>query len=242
MKLLIPIILILFCLINCKKEVRVTSEYDRLDIKGTWSEYDQNKIEWEKARAKFTKWSAYQGEMDWEQAKSKCASLGMILPTKKELKTAYEEKVTESWKKEGVWYWSSEGTSFGGAYTFNVDTGTSSMYPEKFLVEHLRCIQPEPSSDRFGIYHGIMELGQARSRCANLGMRLPTMEEFKDAYKAGVTESWKTDWLGSYTTFYWSEVVKVTTASIQVTTLPFDVQTGNVIYAKFESMHVRCIR
>ena len=51
--------------------------------------------------------STYQGKMEWDEANKKCKSIKMRLPTRDELKEAYESGITESWKKDGSYYWSS---------------------------------------------------------------------------------------------------------------------------------------
>jgi hypothetical protein len=52
-------------------------------------------------------WSEYMGFMSWSSAEHKCKSIGMRLPTIKELEAAYNAGITKSWQKDGYSYWSS---------------------------------------------------------------------------------------------------------------------------------------
>ncbi len=93
-------------------------------------------------------WSDYQGGMNWYDAKNKCASLGMRLPSRAELITAYETKVTESWKKDGLDYWTSdyyfeeeeEYVIRRSAYSFLVDAGFVISY-FRYYIANVRCIR-----------------------------------------------------------------------------------------------------
>ena len=96
-----------------------------------------------KAKKKPSRWSDYQGRMNWKDAIKKCASIGMRLPTRKELMTAHRAKATEYWKtdweKSYAWYWTSEEHSADIAYSFIIDDGRDYY----FLKEdhwHVRCI------------------------------------------------------------------------------------------------------
>jgi len=121
MKKLITITLILFCLVN---------------LNGTENEKKNSQ-----------QWSDYQGKMNWNDAKAKCASLGMRLPTRAELGTAYKAKVTQSWKvdwqKSGYSnHWTSEEYSASGAYTFYVGDGDDTVsYFKDVDGVHVRCIR-----------------------------------------------------------------------------------------------------
>jgi hypothetical protein len=42
-------------------------------------------------------------------------------------------------------------------------------------------------------YMGEMEWGLANTKCRSIGMRLPTIDELKAAYNAGITKSWQKD-------------------------------------------------
>ena len=86
------------------------------------------------------KWSAYQGVMNWEDAKKKCANLRMRLPTIEELKEAYKSKVTDSWKTDGITYWSSTPVGVDRAYHFHVDSG-GSYDPPRDGIFYVRCLR-----------------------------------------------------------------------------------------------------
>lgn len=249
MKLLIPITLILFCLINCNKEVRVTSDSEKLDTKGTWSEYQQDKIEFGKAKAQLAKWGRYHGEMKWVNAQAKCASLGIRLPTRAELENAYKEKETESWKtdleKSGYSsYWSSEEYSYNEAfaYAFNVENGKVG-FNLKITNYHTRCIGDEElfakqidklELGKWSQHLGKMEWEKAKAKCASIGMRLPTIAELKAAYKANVTVSWKADGI-----VYWSSDEYSNGSAYAFFVSDGD---GSNYFGRDADLRVRCIR
>ena len=72
--------------------------------------------------------SAYQGYMNWEDAKKKCASIGMRLPTIEELESAYKSGVTETWKTDGYYYWSSTPVGDDRAYVLTIVNGSRYDY------------------------------------------------------------------------------------------------------------------
>ncbi len=87
-------------------------------------------------------WSANLGYMNWEDAKLKCASKKMRLPTLDELKTAQNNKLTDSWKKEGYLYWSTTQTTNllkdpYLLYAFNGEIYSLS----RFSSSYVRCIK-----------------------------------------------------------------------------------------------------
>lgn len=85
-------------------------------------------------------WSEYQGFISWDAAKSKCANLGMRLPKRDELESAFKAGVTESWKKDGVFYWLSDIRSEFVAYDFLISTGEVSN-DLKYKLRRTRCIK-----------------------------------------------------------------------------------------------------
>ena len=88
------------------------------------------------------KWSDYQGSMNWHNAKAKCASSKMRLPTRAEFDFEYKEKGTESWKKDGNWYWTLEEYSEASAHYYDAETG----YPDSDIhVEQVSDIFYYPS-------------------------------------------------------------------------------------------------
>ena len=72
-----------------------------------------------------SKFSDFQGEMNWESADKKCKSINMRLPTIYELKDAYSSKITESWLKDGRYYWSSTPYDAESYYIFDVNDGST---------------------------------------------------------------------------------------------------------------------
>lgn len=85
-------------------------------------------------------WSDYQGYMNWHDAKAKCAGSKMRLPTREELDLEYRDKGTESWKKDGNWYWTSEEYSEASARYYDVDIGFPD-FTDKTDLLHVRCVR-----------------------------------------------------------------------------------------------------
>ena len=81
---------------------------------------DLKRLELEEPASVF---SEYQGNMSWDEANLKCQSLNMRLPTKWELETAYQAEVTESWRKDGNFYWSSTPYDADRYYGLRVRSG-----------------------------------------------------------------------------------------------------------------------
>lgn len=69
-------------------------------------------------------WSESLGKMNWKEAKNKCEAIKMRLPQIKELKAAFKAGITESWKKDGEFYWYGE----GDAYRFSITDGLVGSY------------------------------------------------------------------------------------------------------------------
>ena len=109
------------------KEVKLLSnqEYEECEKKGL--EVVQGKCEW----------SRYMGSMNWDAANAKCRSLGLRLPTIKELEAAYRAGITNSWQS-GNFYWSSTPYDAERYYKFRVDFGdTDSDYRD--FGHYVRC-------------------------------------------------------------------------------------------------------
>ena len=86
---------------------------------------------------------------------------------------------------------------------------------------------------RWSKYMGSMSWDSADKKCKEIGMRLPTIDELKMAYKAGITESWQND--GYY---YWSS-----TPYDAESYYTFDVYYGNTYnYFRYTNDYVRCRR
>ena len=85
-----------------------------------------------------SKFSDFQGNMDWESADKKCKSINMRLPTIYELKDAYISEITESWKENGHYYWSSTPYDAERYYSLNVYYGSTSYY-NRNDTDDVRC-------------------------------------------------------------------------------------------------------
>jgi len=124
--------------------------------------------------------------------------------------------------------------------------GTTNVYTKKEVAEVKKngkfgdATEPaktnsaKTSSGKWSDYQGVMTVNDAFGKCENLGMRLPTIDELKAAYKAGVTQAWEKDG-----TAYWSS-----TPYGDDGTYYFDITNGyrhgnRRLDNKFE---VRCIR
>lgn len=80
---------------------------------------------------------------------------------------------------------------------------------------------------------GFTSWNNAKSKCARINMRLPTIDELKSAHKAGVTESWKKNGNG-----YWSSTV-----SGDSTSYSFDISHGTAQADERRfSLFVRCVK
>ena len=93
-----------------KLTINVASPKDRIwkEVKLlTNQEYDK-KVECEKQGLDYVKgecseWSRYMGLMSWDAANAKCRSLGLRLPTIKELEAAYRAGITNSWQNGNIY-------------------------------------------------------------------------------------------------------------------------------------------
>ncbi len=155
------------------------------------------------------KWSKALGIMSWQDAKKKCESLEMRLPTLDELKDAFHDKEMVNWQKDsGGNYWSS---------TNAINQNDNSEMPEYAMIfsgdgyesrenklqsntdqSHInaRCIQQnfKRKERKSGIIWsedlGEMELESAIKKCAQLKMKLPTIQQFKTGVKFRELEKW----------------------------------------------------
>ncbi|HRG48579.1 MAG TPA: hypothetical protein PLG41_20405 [Leptospiraceae bacterium] len=214
------------------------------------------------------KWSEYQGNTNWEDAKKQCTNIGMRLPTIDELKTAYAAKITKSWGKNGYGYWSSTSVDDYRAYLLDNFNGDSRVHTHLYSDGHVRCIrnskEPEiikketkltSDSDKWSEYRGKMNWEDAKAECkgpwyARRGMRLPTLEELKEAYKMNITDKW--DRKGS--DCYWSSKPDSGNTSIPFFSVYhawyFKINSGNMHstssglphYENRHICHVRCIQ
>ena len=94
----------------------------------------------EKVKNKSSRWGDNQGAMNWFSAKSKCASLSMRLPSKLDLEKAYRDTETETWRKDGNWFWAIEEYSELSAYYFDVETGYPD-FTDKTDKMQVRCVR-----------------------------------------------------------------------------------------------------
>jgi hypothetical protein len=86
------------------------------------------------------RWSDYQGAMRWEDAIAFCLGLGMRLPTIAELRGAFVDGTTESWKKDGLFYWSS--TPGEKYYSYNIGIMNGHYFSDdRTFVNDVRCIR-----------------------------------------------------------------------------------------------------
>lgn len=83
-------------------------------------------------------WSNYQGNLNWKDAITRCKSLAMRLPTRAELKAAFDSEITSQW--ENVMYWTSEEFSAENAYYFDILYGFDSDIPKNDVI-FVRCIR-----------------------------------------------------------------------------------------------------
>jgi hypothetical protein len=88
-------------------------------------------------------------------------------------------------------------------------------------------------STKFSEYQGSMDWNSANKKCKSIKMRLPTIEELKEAYKSGITKLWEKD--GDE---YWSST-------------PYDAESyyglrvddgSTYLYYRNSSYYVRCRR
>lgn len=183
-------------------------------------------------------WSSNQGIMNWRDAQAKCASIGMRLPTRTEIKAVYDAKLTEEWKNI---YWTKDEFSDALAYNFNITNGDSDSGLKDGLY-YVRCIRsaketpkPNTGSGNWSAYQGEMNWNDAKAKCASIGMRLPTRAEFKAAYDAKLTEEWKNGL--TYYVHWTNEEFS------DVRAYKFDISNGNsynVLKVFYDN--VRCIR
>lgn len=130
---------------HLKNEIRMSSEKNKT-VSGETKDKNSNndgKNILEKDISSI--WSEYQGKMNWYEANTKAKELGMRLPKLGELEKAYDHEVTESWKVDGIEYWTSKEIPIERAYYFNIDNGnkdTNEIYHYLKLEKyHVRCIR-----------------------------------------------------------------------------------------------------
>lgn len=91
------------------------------------------------------------------------------------------------------------------------------------------------SDGKWSEYQGLMKWNDAKTICESIGMRLPTLEELKTEYAAGITKSWETDGFG-----YWSSSRRF---GFYTDVFILDIFNGaSYDYSPSNNYHVRCIR
>jgi hypothetical protein len=149
--------------------------------------------------------NTYQGKKTWKEAKDYCEEVGMRLPTKKELAYTIQSGQTKNWNSVIKPYWLDEENQAMKGYqsfiysknsvlsftcidkTFSLSVAQEKKIPKEFYLK------------LFSSYQGYMNWDKANEKCKSIGMRLPTLDELKEAYDSGITKSWEKD--GS---LYWS--------------------------------------
>ena len=172
------------------------------------------------------KWSPFQGKRTWQEAKEQCLSLKMRLPTISELKLADEAGTTKGWRKFGTRFWAvnkylkndtstytvisllgndrdkkeenHKVESSVGVFCANVTEESAEIDVIRELVEN-NASESEIQKAQFSEYRGSLTWDDANKICKSLKMRLPTLDELKEAYESGITKSWLKDGYG-----YWS--------------------------------------
>lgn len=96
-----------------------------------------------KTKEKSIKWSDYQGKMNWNDARTKCAEIGMRLPTREDGVVANKSKITNSWKKDGNYYWTADESNEVFAFYLHVDAKyfktDEEYYDDKNSKHGVRC-------------------------------------------------------------------------------------------------------
>lgn len=84
-------------------------------------------------------WGKAEGEMNWRKAKITCEYLGMRLPTRLEIRGALKQGYTESWKSDGIGYWTSEEFSEDNSYYLDLNQNKM-IVTSKINPKQARCI------------------------------------------------------------------------------------------------------
>ncbi len=86
------------------------------------------------------RWSSYQGRLSWQAAKLKCSSIGMRLPSIKELKFAFTANVISEWEVDNFFYWSSDEFDKTHAFVFSIFDANVSDEIHEFYAS-VRCFR-----------------------------------------------------------------------------------------------------
>lgn len=145
--------------------------------------------------------------MNWHDSELMCRKKGMRLPELKEMQMAQESKLMDEWRKEinaklipipAFWLAVSEGKD---AYIFpiHVKIDGYSVSVEKKSKELVRCVRDlkmeriikssKPIAN-WSSYQGYMTKNAAVEQCKQIGMRLPSNGEIRQAYFDRITNEW----------------------------------------------------
>ena len=146
-------------------------------------------------------WSPFSGKKTWQEAKEHCTGLGMRLPTSKELIDLVKRDSDFSKLGKKVWASNLYATSIHDVMNLQ-KKGLEHHLDESSLGVICLPVTPESmneekernkSEEKYSGYMGKMNWDDAYEKCKSLGMRLPTLGELEDSYKAGITKSWIED-------------------------------------------------
>jgi len=129
----------------------------------------------------------------WKEAKETCETQGMRLPKYEELAFAIQSGQVKKWSNMGTIFW------VGNANEALSQKLESVLYTQDSrlifsCVENsfsLKEGQAPKGSYLFSTYQGSMIWDKADKKCKSIGMRLPTIDELKEAYKSEITKSWQ---------------------------------------------------
>ncbi|TGL93153.1 hypothetical protein EHQ76_18300 [Leptospira barantonii] len=192
-----------------------------------------------------------QSYMNWFDAEAFCRNQGKRLPEYKEMKSAKDSGITNEWKekndKDSITrpeYWvSNDLVKEASFFPIFLESSDLQMMADKNSKKLVRCVKdPEmerriassKSIENWSSYQGYMTKQGAQTRCNQLGMRLPTEKEFREAYFARITNEWIDE--------YKSENLSYGGTSTQGFNL-FTPGIGIYSFSKWNgSAHIRCIR
>ncbi len=130
---IVPLVIILFLVIlSYFRDNQEVSKSDTIS-KPT------KEVEIEKPKLYEDNFSNDQGFMDWFKAHEKCKSINMRLPTKDELKTAYQQGLTKTWRHGQ--YWSDTESVRGSAYLIDTSDGFFHSAFKGVLKLKTKCIK-----------------------------------------------------------------------------------------------------
>lgn len=136
-------------------------------------------------------------------------------------------------KRGGSWLYPAKVFRLSSRSWSDSENYVSNDYGFRVVVLQAKVkLQPTPISGKWSEYQGNMNWEDAKKKCASIGMRLPTFEELKTAYAAGITEPWISD--GSY---YWSS----TPMGDYLAHILHITNGDNLVYYTYHTHPVRCL-